>query len=165
MAGFRVYETIRLLDYLQSRADVAPDRIGIMGISGGGLVAGFAAALDERFRCAVISGYTNLFAASILACSHCLDNYIPGILNEAEMPDLLGLIAPRGLFLEIGDQDHLFPLEAAQAAYAKLQEIYAASGQDHSVGLSGVTADVFSGGHEIHGGPAYAWLRKQLDRA
>ncbi|MBW4082690.1 prolyl oligopeptidase family serine peptidase [Paenibacillus sp. S150] len=162
MAGFRVYETLRVLDYLQSRTDAAPERTGIMGISGGGLVAGFAAALDERFRCAVVSGYTSTFAASILSRSHCLDNYIPGLLNDAEMPDLLGLIAPRGLFLEVGDKDHLFPPEAARGAYARLQEIYAAAARSHPAGVSAVTADLFDGGHEIHGGPAFAWLREQL---
>lgn len=104
MAGCRIYETMRALDYLQQRDEVDGERIGIMGISGGGLVAGFTAALDERISSAVVSGYANTFQDSILTRNHCLDNYIPGILLEAEMPDLLGLIAPRGLFLEAGTQ-------------------------------------------------------------
>jgi hypothetical protein len=128
-----------------------------MGISGGGLVAGFTAALDQRIACAVVSGYANTFADSILSRNHCLDNYIPGILLDAEMPDLLGLIAPRGLFLESGDADHLFGPAAARQALARLQMIYGAAGQDGQV-----EADFFTGGHEIHGEPAFAWLRKQL---
>lgn len=157
MAGYRVYETIRALDYLLTRQEVLGGRIGIMGISGGGLVAGYAAALDERIACAVVSGYANTFAASILSRSHCLDNYIPGILLEAEMPDLLGLIAPRGLFLESGDSDHLFRPAAAREALERLKLIYAGAGREDQV-----EADFFAGGHEIHGGPAMTWLRKQL---
>lgn len=157
MAGYRIFETMRALDYVQTREEVDGGRIGIMGISGGGLVAGFTAALDERIRCAVVSGYASTFADSILARSHCLDNYIPGILLEAEMPDLLGLIAPRSLFLESGDRDHLFGPEAARAALARLEDIYSAAG-----GEGQIEADFFSGGHEIHGGPAYEWLRRQL---
>ncbi|WP_187355227.1 alpha/beta hydrolase family protein [Paenibacillus tengchongensis] len=157
MAGYRIYETMRTLDYLQSREEADSARIGIMGISGGGLVAGFTAALDERIACAVVSGYANTFAASILSRNHCLDNYIPGILLEAEMPDLLGLIAPRGLFVESGAKDHLFGQAGVREALDRLTQIYRAAGQP-----DGVEADFFEGGHEIHGGPAFAWLRQQL---
>jgi dienelactone hydrolase len=157
MAGYRIYESMRALDYLQTREEVRSERIGIMGISGGGLVAGFTAALDERIACAVVSGYANTFADSILTRNHCLDNYIPGILLEAEMPDLLGLIAPRGLFLESGDADPLFGPDGAKQALARLQQIYTASGRGGQV-----EADFFAGGHEIHGEPAFAWLLKQL---
>lgn len=157
MAGYRIYETMRALDYLQTRQEVKDERIGIMGISGGGLVAGFTAALDQRISCAVVSGYANTFADSILTRNHCLDNYIPGILLDAEMPDLLGLMAPRALFLESGDADHLFGPEGVRTALAQLQTIYSAA--DHAGQLQ---ADFFAGGHEIHGEPAFAWLRKQL---
>ncbi|MNO29849.1 Abhydrolase family protein [compost metagenome] len=157
MAGYRIYETMRALDYLQSLGEVSAERIGIMGISGGGLVAGFTAALDERIACAVVSGYANTFADSILTRNHCLDNYIPGILLEAEMPDLLGLIAPRGLFLESGDKDQLFGPAGVRQALARMQQIYEAAGQE-----SRIEADFFAGGHEIHGEPAFAWLRQQL---
>jgi dienelactone hydrolase len=157
LAGLRVYETSRAIDYLQGRNEVDSIRIAIMGISGGGLVASFTAALDDRIRCAVISGYASLFAESILTRNHCLDNYIPGVLLEAEMPELLGLIAPRGLFLESGSEDHLFTRGSAQKAYLELQSRYLAIGE-----LDAVQADFFDGGHEIHGAPAYAWLRKQL---
>jgi dienelactone hydrolase len=157
MAGYRIYESMRALDYLQMREEADGERIGIMGISGGGLVAGFTAALDQRIACAVVSGYANTFADSILTRNHCLDNYIPGILLEAEMPDLLGLTAPRGLFLESGNADPLFGPAGAKQALARLEAIYEAEGHGGQI-----EADFFAGGHEIHGEPAFAWLRKQL---
>ena len=86
-------------------------KIGCMGISGGGLVAAFTSILDERIKATVISGYTSTFKGSIMDRRHCLDNYIPGILEYTEMPDLIGLIAPRALFIEAGTADHLFPLD------------------------------------------------------
>ncbi|CAM3989080.1 dienelactone hydrolase family protein [Saccharibacillus endophyticus] len=157
MAGYRIYETMRALDYVQTRHEFDSDRAGIMGISGGGLVAGFTAALDPRIACTVVSGYTNTFAASILSRNHCLDNYIPGILLEAEMPDLLGLIAPRGLFVESGAKDHLFGLAGVREALDRLHTIFQAAGRP-----DGIEADFFEGGHEIHGDPAFAWLKQQL---
>ena len=158
LAGMRVFETLRALDYLQTRPEADASRIGIMGISGGGLVAGFAAAVDERVRASVVSGYASTFEASILSRNHCLDNYIPGLLAESEMPDLLGLIAPRPLFIESGDNDPLFPAPAAKLAYERLSQIYEELGARENLG-----ADFFHGGHEIGTGAAYDWLERMLN--
>ncbi|MEF3304444.1 dienelactone hydrolase family protein [Paenibacillus sp. GYB003] len=159
IAGVRMYETMRAIDYLQSRGDVNPARIGCMGISGGGLVAGFTAALDERVKAAVVSGYANTFADSVLTRAHCVDNYIPGVLLDAEMPDLLGLIAPRALLIESGARDQVFPAEGAVKAYERLGRIYAAAGAGDKL-----EADFFAGGHEISGAKSYDWLWKTLAR-
>lgn len=153
IAGHRIYETMRAVDYLQSRAEISSDKIGCMGLSGGGLVAAFASALDERIKQVVVSGYTSTFADSILARRHCLDNYIPGILLEAELPDLIGLIAPRPLLIESGDRDHLFPQEAARKAYSRLYSIYKAAGAEQQL-----EHDFFSGGHEISGTKSFSWF-------
>jgi len=160
LAGYRVYETMRAVDYMQSRAEADPDRIGCMGISGGGLVASFASALDERIGAAVISGYANTFEDSILTRSHCIDNYVPGIMQEARMADVVGMIAPRALLLESGSEDRVFPLEGAKKAYAALEEIYEAAGAKDRL-----EADFFDGGHEISGRVAYDWLALQLGQS
>jgi alpha-beta hydrolase superfamily lysophospholipase len=157
VAGLRVRETMRVVDYLLERPEVDSGNIGIMGISGGGLVAGFTAALDERITCAVVSGYASLFESSILDRNHCLDNYIPGVLLEAELPELLALIAPRGLFIESGSEDRVFPREPAVQAFKELQAKYDSAGAADALGIH-----YFEGGHEIHGAPAYDWLRKRL---
>lgn len=155
IAGCRVYETMRVIDYLQTRLDASPSAIGCMGISGGGLVAAFTAALDERIQATVISGYANTFQESILTRAHCLDNYIPGIGLEMDMPDIIGLIAPRPLLIEAGDKDEVFPLEGAKQALKQLELIYSSAGaRDH------LAVDFFDGGHEISGLIAYEWLRK-----
>jgi dienelactone hydrolase len=157
MAGHRVYETMRAVDYAVSRADAAKDRIGCMGISGGGLVAAFTAALDERIRATVVSCYTNTFKDSIMAMRHCVDNYIPGILDLAEMPDLIGLIAPRPLMIEAGKYDRIFPYGGVLKAFARLEQIYGAANARHRL-----DSDFFEGGHEIGGGKAYGWLSSML---
>jgi len=157
LAGYRVYETMRAVDYAQTRTEAVADRIGCMGISGGGLVASFASALDERIGAAVVSGYANTFEDSILSRSHCIDNYVPGIMPEARMADVIGLIAPRALLLETGSEDRVFPREGAVKAYAALEEIYEAAGAKDRL-----AADFFDGGHEISGRMAYDWLERQL---
>ncbi|MCJ7842086.1 hypothetical protein MUB24_14470 [Lederbergia sp. NSJ-179] len=157
LAGLRVYECIRVIDYLETQKEYDLSKLGCMGISGGGLVTAFTSILDERIKATVISGYTNTFKGSIIDRRHCLDNYIPNILQIAEMPELIGLIAPRALFIEAGKEDHLFPLEHVQIALTKLQEIYLAFDAETSL-----DAHIFDGGHEICGEQSYDWLVRQL---
>ena len=51
--GIQVFDTLRGLDYLLTRADVDPGRIGVAGLCQGSEQTWLAAALDERFRIAV----------------------------------------------------------------------------------------------------------------
>ncbi|WP_243767097.1 dienelactone hydrolase family protein [Paenibacillus agricola] len=157
IAGLRAHEAIRAADYLAQRAEVDASRIGCMGLSGGGMVASLSAALDKRILATVICGYSNTYESSILARRHCLDNYIPGILLHAEMPELIGLIAPRALFIESGSHDPLFPVEATRTTIAKLEEIYTSLGAEGNI-----ESDIFEGGHEISGRLAFDWLARKL---
>jgi dienelactone hydrolase len=157
MAGFRVNDVMRSIDYLETREDVDPDRIGTMGISGGGLVCSFAAALDTRIKAAVVSGYTNTFKDSVMSVFHCVDNFIPGVVNHAEMPDIIGLIAPRPLLVESGSDDPIFPIDATREAYEKIRAIYRFLDAEDKI-----DSDFFQGEHEISGRKAYDWLVKWL---
>lgn len=157
MAGWRVWDALRALDYLETRPEVDKGRLAVMGISGGGMTALFAAALDTRIRAAVVSGYFNTFAASILSIDHCPDNYVPGLQTLVEMPDFAGLIAPRALFVEGGRQDPIFPVSALQTAIERAREIYAAFGCPQNF-----DAQIFEGGHEFHGREAFPFLEKHL---
>jgi dienelactone hydrolase len=133
MIGWRVWDVMRAIDYLGTRSEIDSSRIATMGISGGGTVSLFAAALDERITICVVSGYFNTFRDSILSLSHCIDNYVPGILNYIEMYDIAGLIAPRGLFIESGARDPIFPIHASRAAVKKAEAIYSVFGAGQQI--------------------------------
>jgi dienelactone hydrolase len=124
MIAWRVYDVMRTLDYIATRTELDANRTGCMGISGGGTCTLFAAAVEPRIRAALVSGYLNTFRDSIGSLSHCIDNYVPGILNWAEMYDIAGLIAPRPLFVESGERDHIFPIQASIASFRRVKEIY-----------------------------------------
>ncbi len=124
MIGWRVWDVMRAVDYIASRPDFDAARIGLMGISGGGTVTVFGTALEPRIRAAMVSGYLNTFEHSIGSLSHCIDNYVPGILNWAEMYDVAGLIAPRPLFVESGERDNIFPIAASIDSFNRVREIY-----------------------------------------
>jgi dienelactone hydrolase len=157
MIGWRVYDAIRALDYLQARREVDPARLADMGISGGGTTAFYLAAVERRVKVAVISGYLNTYKDSIMSVPHCIDNYIPGILRYAEMYDIAGLIAPRALFAESGDKDGIFPYRATQLAVRKARRVYRVLGCPERLGF-----EVFHGEHSFHGKGAFDFLGKWL---
>lgn len=157
MIGWRVWDVMRAIDYLRTRPEVDASRTATMGISGGGTVSLFAAAMDERIKVGVVSGYFNTFRDSILSLSHCIDNYVPGILNYIEMYDIAGLVAPRGLFIESGERDPIFPIHGSRAAVKKAQEIYSVFGAPDKVGH-----EVFDDEHVFYGKGAFEFLKRVL---
>lgn len=157
--GRRVWDAMRVVDYAFTRTDVDHSRIGMMGISGGGATTLFTAALDDRIRVVVISGYLNTFRSSILAVDHCIDNYVPGILRYGEMHDVAALIAPRPLLVESGSKDPIFPVEAAKYAYEQVRKAYALLEAEDRL-----DADFFEGRHEISGRKSYEFMAKWLGK-
>lgn len=157
LAGWRIAEAMRAVDYLRTRPEVDPGRIAIMGISGGGMVALWTAALDPRIAAAVVSGYFCTFRESVLAIDHCVDNFVPGILQLLEMPDFAGLVAPRALFVESGVADPIFPIAGFRRAVARAQSIYAAFDVPGQFGF-----EEFDGDHRFHGVGAFEFLSREF---
>jgi dienelactone hydrolase len=157
MVGWRVYDVMRSIDWIETRKELDARRVGCMGISGGGEVTTFAAALEPRIRAAMISGYLNTFRDSVMSLSHCIDNYVPGILNWAEMYDVAGLIAPRPLFVESGTKDEWFPIEASKESFARVQKAYEVFG---AAPLA--QQEVFDDIHSFYGVRGLPFLAKHL---
>jgi dienelactone hydrolase len=153
MVGWRTWDVTRAIDYLEGRREIDPSRIACMGISGGGTITLFATALEPRIKVGVVSGYFNRFADSIMSIPHCIDNYVPGILNLCEMADIAGLVAPRSLFVESGTKDDIFPIEATRAAVADARRIFTTLGVPEKFGF-----EEFEGEHTFWGKGAFSFL-------
>jgi dienelactone hydrolase len=157
MVGWRVYDIMRTLDWIATRKELDANRTGCMGISGGGTVTLFTAALEPRIKAAFVSGYLNTFRDSILSLSHCIDNYVPGILNWAEMYDIAGLIAPRPLFVESGEKDEIFPVGASKASFERVKKIYEVFGA-----ADRTEQEIFPAAHSFHGVRGLAFMKQRL---
>ena len=157
VVGMRVHDGMRLVDYLETRDDLDLNRLGAMGLSGGGMHTFFSACLDERIRACVVSGYYSTFRDSILAMSHCPCNFVPGLAQFGEMHDLAGLIAPRPMLIEAGNYDAIFPIRAVRSSVAKARSIYDIFGARKKV-----VCDYFEGRHQISGRKAYTFLKREL---
>lgn len=128
ITGWRVRDAIVGQRGLANNPMVNPMKVGVLGISGGGLTALWSAALDPGFLVAGVSGYFCPMLHSIMNVHHCPDNYVPGFGLLMDVPDLAGLIADRWLAVESGTQDPLFEAAGFQAACDLAQRIYESRG-------------------------------------
>jgi hypothetical protein len=157
LVGWRVWDIIRTIDYIGSRPELDATRVGCMGISGGGTATLFASAVETRIRVAMVSGYLNTFRDSVGSLAHCIDNFVPGILNWAEMYDVAGLIAPRPLFVESGEKDAIFPVQASIESFNQAREIYRVFGA-----ADRIEQEVFPADHSFWGKRGVPFVARQL---
>lgn len=157
MIAWRVFDVMRTIDWIEHRPELDGQRVGCVGISGGGTCTQFSAALDRRIKAAFISGYLNTYRDSIMSISHCIDNYVPGILHWAESYDVASLIAPRYLFSEGGDKDPIFPVAATRFSFEKVKKVYEVMGVPERA-----RQEIFSGEHSFHGVQGLPFLAQSL---
>jgi hypothetical protein len=124
LLGERVWDGMCALSFVQGRDDVLPGVMGCTGHSGGGTTTLWLSALDDRVTVAVPSCYFCSFKRSILGMQHCECNYVPDILQYAEMGDLAALIAPRPFRAIAGEHDPIYPIAGGREQFATVQRAY-----------------------------------------
>ncbi len=152
-AGVECWNGIRGIDYLLSRPDVDPDRVGVTGISGGGAATFWIAAADDRVKvAAAVSGMADLpsYVSNRVINGHCDCMFLH---NTFEWPwtRIAALVAPRPLLFVNSDRDAIFPMDANNRIAVRLERLYSLFGRGDLV-----DSVVSVGGH------AY---RKDLRRA
>jgi hypothetical protein len=125
LMGERVWDALVCLDYFCSRPEVNSNRIGTAGLSLGGESVMYVAALDERIKVAVSSGWLTTIAN--MKNGHCPCWNFPGLEEHFDFSDIFSCVAPRPLVMQIGRQEKApggFPLEIAQEAFKEIQKAY-----------------------------------------
>ncbi|HWC88875.1 MAG TPA: prolyl oligopeptidase family serine peptidase [Pirellulales bacterium] len=136
-AGVEAWNGIRAIDYLQSRKEVDPERIGVTGRSGGGATSWWLAALDERVQAAVpVAGITDLQNHVVDGCveGHCDCMYMVNTYRW-DYAQVAALAAPRPLLFSNTDSDGIFPLDGVERIHNLLRPIYKLHDADKSLGL------------------------------
>lgn len=144
MTGWRVRDASAARRALSTLPEVDPNRIGVMGISGGGLTALWSAALDPEFLVCGVSGYFCPMSQSIMNVAHCPDNYVPGFGLLMDIPDLAGLVASRWLAVENGTLDTIFTKEGFHKACEFAEKVYSEFPERFA-------GDLFEGDHIFNG--------------
>ena len=148
----------RTIDYLQTRDDVDPDRIGMVGISMGGIETWLAAAVDDRVRVAAPAVAVQSFRWSLehdqwqgrartIAAAHdaaamdlgkkqvdadvcraLWNKVIPGMLGQFDCPSMIRLFAGRSLIIVNGEKDPNCPIEGAGVAFESARDAFHEAG-------------------------------------
>lgn len=163
--GVFAYEDRRSVDYLLTRREVDPSRIGCGGLSGGGLRTIFLAGLDPRIRCAVCVGFMSTFHELLRNHTrlHTWMLYVPHLPRFLDMPDLIALRAPAPLMVQYNKEDQLYTLEGQEQSDRKLKQIYGKMGcpENYSGGF-------YAGPHKFDAQmqeDAFQWFEKWLGKA
>jgi dienelactone hydrolase len=154
------WDVMRLIDYLETRADVDPRRIGAIGFSKGGIETYLAAAVDPRiavavpcigvqsFRWAIENDAWQSRIGTVKAAFDAAakdrgiekpgadfvrtfyDRIAPGIYGQFDGPAMLPLIAPRPLLAINGDSDPRTPLPGLKECVLEARAAYAGEGAE-----------------------------------
>lgn len=144
----------RTVDYLETRDDIDPERLGMIGFSMGGIQTWLAAAVDERIKVAVPAIAVQSFRWSlendrwqarantiraaheaaardlgedkvnVKVCRELWNKVVPGILDQFDCPSMIRLFAGRPLLILSGERDANCPLEGARLAIASAEDAY-----------------------------------------
>jgi len=131
--GMILRDDLMALDYLASRSEVDPRRLGVTGISMGATRSWWLMALDERLQAGVavacMTRYQNLIQHESLA-AHGIYYFIPGLLKHFDTEAIIALIAPRPVLFMTGDQDSGSPVDGIHAIEAAVRPIYCLYGKE-----------------------------------
>jgi dienelactone hydrolase len=160
--GVFLGEDRRALDYLCSRPDVDPARIGCGGLSGGGLRTVYLGGTDDRIACACCVGMMTTWRDYLLnKChTHTWMIYIPGLPRDLDYPEILGLRVPRPTLVLNDAEDPLFTPGEMKRADQILSEVYAKAGAADRYHCS-----TYPGGHKFDlamQAEAFAWFDRWL---
>jgi dienelactone hydrolase len=137
--GMMVYDSLRALDYLVSRPDIDPARIGTLGLSMGSTMAWWVAALDPRIKVCIdlccLTDFDALVATRALE-AHGLYYFVPGLRKHFTTAQINALIAPRPHLSLAGVYDPLTPPDGLDRIDRELRAVYEAAGAPEAWRLS-----------------------------
>lgn len=152
-----VWDTMRLVDYVGTLPFADATKIGLMGISKGGMETYLTAAVDPRIKAAVpcigVQSFqwaldndswqsrAGTFKLALDTASggapvdakflkHFYDRIAPGVYSEFDGPAMVPLIAPRPLLTINGEIDPRTPMPGLQLCFDAATKAYAAA-PDH----------------------------------
>ena len=117
VAKYMIWDGMRAIDYLVSRPEVDPARLGVTGRSGGGTQAAYIGAMDPRIKAAAPENYITTFRRLIetQGVQDAEQNFLHGIASGIDLPDLLAVRAPKPTLMITTTRD-MFSIQGAREA-------------------------------------------------
>jgi hypothetical protein len=163
-ALYWIWDGIRAIDYLVSRKEVDPSRIGITGRSGGGTQSAYIAAFDERIVASApecyITSFCRLFES--VGPQDAEQNFMHGLVHGIDHADLLLVRAPKPTLLITTTRD-MFSIQGVRETYAEVSRFYEMHhAADH---LNMVEDDTIHASTQKNRQAMYAFFQKYLNVA
>jgi dienelactone hydrolase len=162
MAAVIAHEDRVALAYLRSRPDVIAERVGAVGLSGGGLRAGLLQATSDELAAAVVVGmmttYEDLLDHNVV--SHTWMLFPDGLPRVADWPDVVGCRPHSPLLVQYDRDDELFTIDGMRHAHEQLTAGYARAGNP-----DGYRGQFYDGPHKFDQAmqlAAFSWLHDVL---
>jgi dienelactone hydrolase len=147
LARYFIWDGIRAIDYLLTRKEVDPARLGVTGQSGGGTQSSYIFAFDERIKAGApvnyITGFRRLLES--IGPQDAEQNFYHGVINGITHADLLEVRAPNPALISAGTRD-FFSIQGARETYQEVRNAYIAFGSDDNIGIS---EDDFGHGYTV----------------
>lgn len=162
LARYFIWDGIRGIDYLLSRKEVDPARLGVTGQSGGGTQSSYIFAFDERIKAGApvnyITGFRRLLES--IGPQDAEQNFYHVVSNGITHADLLELRAPNPALIVAGTRD-FFSIQGARETYAEVKNAHRAFGTEDNIGI---VEDDFAHGYtkKLREGVC-AFFQKSLD--
>ena len=141
--AWRAWDGIRALDYLLTRKEVDPKRVGVTGCSGGGTMTTWLCGVDRRWTMAAPSCFVTTFARNC-------ENELPADTEQCppqalalglDHCDFLAAMAPQPIVLLTKEGD-FFDIRGSEKAYERLRRLYGLLGAEDNISMF-----VEAGGH------------------
>lgn len=161
-ARYMIWDGIRSVDYLLSRKEVDPDRIGITGRSGGGTQSSYIAAFDERIKAVAPENYITSFKRLIesVGPQDAEQNFFHGIKRGIDHADLLEVRAPKPALVITTTRD-AFSIQGARETAREVARVYQAYGKEDNFSM--VEDDAGHASTQKNREAMYVFFQKTLD--
>ncbi|MBD1422775.1 dienelactone hydrolase family protein [Sphingobacterium chuzhouense] len=157
-----------LLDVVLEDERIDGNRIGMWGVSLGGMATMFWMPLEPRIKAGIVSAWFNerrnkmvvpdeRYSAFIITKEDYV--YVPGWLEEFSDDDVVSMIAPRPLQIQHGKKDRIAHWPQVMEEYERAKIHYQKLGIENQIDMV-----MHEGGHEAIVEPGVAFFKKWLAR-
>jgi dienelactone hydrolase len=161
LATYCIWDGMRGIDYLQSRDDIDPEKIGCTGNSGGGNLTSFLMSLDDRIVCSAPGNFITTTRIKNVrpGPGDAEQNIFGQTLFGIDHPDFLMMRAPHPALILAATQDFV-PIEGSWIAFRQAKRLYSRLGFSERVDL--VETDAKHGYNSELRVAMVRWMRRWL---
>jgi dienelactone hydrolase len=136
LASYRIWDGFRALDYLASRTEVDPNRLGCTGNSGGGTMTAYLMALDDRIKVAAPSCYITSLERlfETIGPQDAEQNITGQVAALMEHADFVTMRAPKPTLLSVGTRD-FFDIRGSWDTFREVKLVFGRLGFGERVDL------------------------------